>query len=164
MNYDHLFLDGDRPFFYRKLGIIMAVLAIVTELYLKLSGTVELFGIAPRHLKFLLLSSLINILFSRSKGVDERISAIQLQLFKLGFRAILILLLSLEMGVMFNENLSIYRMCYYFVIGIIGSVALIFEVSKNSNYADIAEKNSAFHYSIIVISATLIVIFNMWLW
>jgi len=164
MNYDHLFIDVQRHYFYRKFGIITGVLAIVLELYLKFSGTAELFGIAPRHLKFVFLLSLINILFNINKGVDERISAIQLQLFKLGFRLILILILVMEMGVMFFENLSIYRMCYYFVIGIIGSVALVFEVSKNSNYADIAEKNSAFHYLVMVISITLIVIFNMWLW
>lgn len=164
MNYDHLFLDGHRHYFFRVFGIITGALAIIIGLYLKLSGTEELFGIANRHLKFLLLLSLINILFSKYKGEDERISAIQLQLFKLGFRLILILILTMEMGVMFNDNRNIYGMFYYFVIGILGSVALIFEISKHSNYADIAEKNTSFHYFVMVVLVTLIVIFNLWLW
>jgi uncharacterized membrane protein len=164
MNYDNLFLDGHRHYFFRVFGIITGVLAIIIGLYFKISRTEELFGIANRNLKFLLLLSLVNILFSRYKGEDERISAIQLQLFKLGFRLILILILIMEMGVMFNENRSIYGMFYYFVIGILGSVELIFEISKNSNYADIAEKNSAFHYFFMVVSTTLIVLCNMWLW
>jgi hypothetical protein len=164
MNYKRLFLDGYRPYFYRIFGIITGALAIVIGLYYKLSGTAELFGIANKHLKFVLLLSLFNILFSRYKEADERILAIELQLFKLGFRLILILLVIMEMGVMFNGNMGIYGMCYYFVIGIIGSIVLVFEVSKNSNYADIAEKNSAFHYFIMIASITLIVIFNMWLW
>lgn len=164
MNYDHLFIDGQFPIYYRKIAIPAGILAIVTGLFLKISGTTEIIGITDRHLKFVLLISLINILFSKDKRGDERTLAIQLQLFKLGFRTLLMLIVLMELGVALNFRPDIYKMFYYFVIGIIGSIALIYEISKESNYADIAEKYSVVHRFILVFTATFIVIFNMWLW
>ena len=164
MNYDHLFIEKPLPAYFRKIAIAFGVLAIITGLYLKLSGFEELFGLAKSHLKFFLLAALVLMIFSKNKVEDERFSIIQLQIFKLGFRLLIGIIILMELNVTLSNTIAVYKIFYNFAVAIIGLLVLFVEISKNGNYADAIENHKPLYIFVILFAMISIVLFNMWLW
>lgn len=164
MNYDFLWPEKPLPIFFRILSLIIIFLSLLTGIYLKLGGMEELYHFSLDDAKFCFLAALVILIFSKSKIIDERSQAIRLQVFRLGFRFLLAIILLMEFNFIINNNPKSYGMFYYFVVSIVGFLAILTELSKNSNLIDLAENYPTAYKISMGLIMILILLFNQWLW
>jgi hypothetical protein len=120
--------------------------------------------LSPKDYRFWFLVSFILIIFSKSKIEDERSSAIQLQLFRLGFRMLIVLIVLMEANASLFDNDKAYGMFFHFVTAILGLIATLSELFLRTNLADLAEKHRGL-YNVGLLAVMIVLLFvSKWLW
>lgn len=164
MNYDFILHEKPFPHYFKKVAYSISTLTLTSGLYLKIIGEEDLLGMTPKDYRFWFLSAVVILIFSKPKIVDERNTAIQLQLFRLGFRYLVALIVLVEINASLFDNIDSYKMFYYYATTFLGTLAIISELFLNTNLADIAEKHRGLYNLSILLTMICFLFTIMWLW
>jgi hypothetical protein len=164
MNYDFILHEKPLPHYFKKVAYIISTITLISGLYLKIIGEEDLFGMTSKDHRFWFLAAIVILIFSKPKIADERNTAIQLQLFRLGFRYLVALIVLVEINASLFDNIDSYKMFYYYATTILGTLAVLSELFLNTNIADIAEKNRGLYNLSVILTILCFIWFHMWLW
>ena len=164
MNYDCLLHERPLPAFFKVLSTISIGIIVMLGLYIKFTDNADAVGISPHFLKWFLYLSLCAHLVSKDKIEDERNKEIQLQIFRVGFKLFLGMLMIVFGAPLGTDDSKGYSILYFVVIAVLGFLVIFSEAAKRTRLTDLIEKNRPLYLLSILVILLAILYFNQWLW
>ena len=164
MNYNFILNEKPLPSYFKSLAFVLLVVSLISGFYIKMADSDSLFQLTSKDYRFWFLASFVILIFSKPSIEDERTAAIQLQLFRFGFRLLVALIVLMEINASLFDNDKAYGMFFHYTSAVLGLLAILSEVFLRTNLADQAEKHRGFYHIITFSLALILILFNVWIW
>jgi len=164
MNYDYILTEKPLPGFFKPLAFVLLTTSLICGLCIKFVGLDRFIYLSSKDYRFWFLLGFILLIFSKPNIEDERSAAIQLQLFRFGFRLLVALIVLMELNASLFDNDKAYGMFFHYVTAILGLIAIVSEIFLRSNLADLAEKHRGIYNISSLMIMLVIVLISQWLW
>jgi len=165
MNFNYLLPDKPAPSFVRYIGIILGVLALLAGLYIKYSGAAEILNIKAEYIRFSFLLALFTIITAKNRIEDERITELNLQIFRISFGLVISAVMVMELFRAMGDDQITYEGDFFnMVISGLSFHVLFQEISKYPSVTDFIEKHHDWYRLFMLLAIFGFFFMFRWLW